>query len=66
MQCADIFFLDVDFCQLGVDQRKVNMLAIKYCKDEKRKHVIISWNDFRINLRSIKMPKSNPDSAIFM
>lgn len=27
MQCSDIFFLDVDICQLGVDQRKVNMLA---------------------------------------
>lgn len=42
MQCADIFFLDVDFCQLGVDQRKVNMLAIEYCKDEKRKPVVVS------------------------
>ena len=28
MQCTDIFFLDVDVCQLGIDQRKVNMLAI--------------------------------------
>ncbi len=27
MQCADIFELDVDICQLGMDQRKVNMLA---------------------------------------
>lgn len=27
MQCADIFELDVDICQLGLDQRKVNMLA---------------------------------------
>jgi tyrosyl-tRNA synthetase len=27
MQCADIFQLDVDICQLGMDQRKVNMLA---------------------------------------
>jgi tyrosyl-tRNA synthetase len=23
MQCADIFFLKADICQLGVDQRKV-------------------------------------------
>lgn len=42
MQCADISFLDVDFCQLGVDQRKVNMLAIDNCKDEKKKPVIVS------------------------
>src|SRR3989344_8182016 len=27
MQCADIFHLKVDICQLGMDQRKVNMLA---------------------------------------
>jgi len=27
MQCADIFHLGVDICQLGIDQRKVNMLA---------------------------------------
>lgn len=42
MQCADISFLDVDFCQLGVDQRKVNMLALENCKDEKKKPVIVS------------------------
>lgn len=27
MQCTDIFHLNVDICQLGLDQRKVNMLA---------------------------------------
>jgi tyrosyl-tRNA synthetase len=27
MQCADIFHLHADICQLGMDQRKVNMLA---------------------------------------
>lgn len=27
MQCADIFYLKVDIAQLGMDQRKVNMLA---------------------------------------
>jgi tyrosyl-tRNA synthetase len=31
MQCADVFFLKADVCQLGVDQRKVNMLAREYC-----------------------------------
>ena len=28
---TDIFFLKADICQLGVDQRKVNMLAREYC-----------------------------------
>ena len=27
MQAADIFYLDADICQLGMDQRKVNVLA---------------------------------------
>ena len=27
MQCADIFHVGADICQLGLDQRKVNMLA---------------------------------------
>lgn len=27
MQCADVFFLKADICQLGIDQRKVNVLA---------------------------------------
>ncbi len=27
MQCADIFYLKAKICQLGMDQRKVNMLA---------------------------------------
>ena len=30
-QCTDVFFLQADICQLGVDQRKVNMLAREYC-----------------------------------
>ncbi len=27
MQVADIFYLDIDICQLGMDQRRANMLA---------------------------------------
>lgn len=44
MQCADIFFLKADVCQLGMDQRKVNMLAREYCDDIKKtdKPIIIS------------------------
>ena len=29
--------LQADICQLGMDQRKVNMLAREYCDDVKRK-----------------------------
>jgi hypothetical protein len=30
------FLLQVDICQMGLDQRKVNMLARDYCEASKR------------------------------
>ena len=68
MQCADIFHLGVDICSLGLDQRKVNMLAIEYCDKIKRKlKPIILSHPMLMGLDgSDKMSKSNPDSAIFM
>lgn len=68
MQCADIFFLDVDICSLGMDQRKVNMLAIEYCDKIKRKYkpIIISHPMLMGLDGSSKMSKSNPDNCIFM
>lgn len=30
-------FVQVDICQMGMDQRKVNVLAREYCDDTKRK-----------------------------
>jgi len=32
MQTNDIFYLHADICSLGLDQRKVNMLAREYAK----------------------------------
>jgi tyrosyl-tRNA synthetase len=68
MQCADIFFLKADICSLGLDQRKVNMLAIEYCDKIKRKHkpIIISHHMIMGLDGSDKMSKSNPDNTIFM
>jgi len=69
MQCADIFFLKADICQLGVDQRKVNMLAREYCEEVriKFKPIILSHHMIMGLLEGqTKMSKSNPDSAIFM
>lgn len=69
MQCADVFFLKADICQLGLDQRKVNMLAREYASDKKKKFkpVIIS-HPMIMGLKEgqEKMSKSDPDSAIFM
>jgi tyrosyl-tRNA synthetase len=80
MQCADIFQLKADVCQLGMDQRKVNMLAREIGPSLGFwKPVIVSHHmlmglkkpvagDKSAVEKSIeqKMSKSIPDSAIFM
>jgi len=44
MQVADIFFLKTDICQLGRDQRKVNMLGRDYAEKNKtvKKPIVLS------------------------
>lgn len=81
MQCADIFHLKVDITQLGMDQRKVNMLAreigpkIGLWKPVAIHHHMLmgltqpppaTEGDKIERTIDIKMSKSNPDSAIFM
>lgn len=69
MQCGDIFFLKADICQLGLDQRKVNMLAREYCDltHQKLKPIILSHHMLSgLKENQAKMSKSDPDSAIFM
>jgi tyrosyl-tRNA synthetase len=80
MQTADIFYLPADICQLGLDQRKVNMLAREVAKKLDRPkpvaihhHMLMGLNKPpKSDLRGIdkaiefKMSKSNPDTAIFM
>ena len=69
MQCTDVFFLRADICQLGVDQRKVNMLAREYCDAAKIKNkpIILSHHMlYGLKAGQEKMSKSDPDSAIFM
>ncbi len=73
MQCADVFFLKADICQLGINQHKVNMLARKYChhaaKDKRRmrKPVILSHHMlYGLKKEQEMMSKSNPDSAKFI
>ncbi|GFH58177.1 nucleotidylyl transferase [Chaetoceros tenuissimus] len=69
MQCTDVFFLKADICQLGVDQRKVNMLAREYCDAAKIKNkpIILSHHMlYGLKAGQEKMSKSDPDSAVFM
>ncbi|CAN6373308.1 unnamed protein product [Urochloa humidicola] len=66
MQCADIFFLKVDICQLGLDQKKVNMLARDYCKASRSPIILSHYMLPGIKEGQGKMSKSDPSSAIFM
>lgn len=79
MQCADIFHLKADICQLGMDQRKVNMLARElgpklgfWAPVAVHHHMLIGLGQPPSGDKTVeraiamKMSKSNPDSAIFM
>ncbi|MFA4855471.1 MAG: tyrosine--tRNA ligase [archaeon] len=80
MQAADIFHLKCDITQLGMDQRKVNMLAreigpkIGFWKPVVVSHHMLlglskpttASKDPADILLDMKMSKSKPDSAIFM
>jgi tyrosyl-tRNA synthetase len=79
MQAADIIHLEADIAQLGLDQRKVNMLARDiFPKIGKKKpvaihhHMLLGLQFNQSDLEGIdkkiamKMSKSNPNSAIFM
>ncbi|XP_953034.1 tyrosyl-tRNA synthetase, putative [Theileria annulata] len=69
IQCADIFFIGADICQLGMDQRKINVLAREYSELRKipRSPVVLSHRMLPGLVEGQeKMSKSNPNSAIFM
>ncbi len=80
MQCADIFHLNADITQLGMDQRKVNMLArevgpkLGYWKPVVVSHHMLMGlgQPPATNLTGaersieIKMSKSKPETSIFM
>lgn len=80
MQCADIFYLPADICQLGLDQRKVNMLAREVAKKFNKPKPVAIHHHMLMGLNKppatnltgveriieIKMSKSDPDSSIFM
>ena len=80
MQAADIFHLKCDICQLGMDQRKVNVLArevgpkLGFWKPViVSHHMILGLSEPKVTskdsydrLLDLKMSKSKPESAIFM
>lgn len=67
MQCADIFYLKVDVCQMGMDQRKLNMLAKEYAEKMHLPKPIVLCQPMVPSLSGKgKMSKSDPNSSIFM
>tara|TARA_Y100000034_G_scaffold131859_1_gene193527 strand:- start:867 stop:1940 length:1074 start_codon:yes stop_codon:yes gene_type:complete len=79
MQAADIFHLNVDVCQLGMDQRKVNVLAREvgdklfgYKPVAIHHHMLMGLGQPPSKLEgmekamAMKMSKTDPNSAIFM
>ncbi len=79
MQAADIHHLDADIAQLGMDQRKVNMLARELFPKLGLKSPVVISHHMLLGLQfsennlegaeraiAMKMSKSKPDTAIFM
>ncbi len=80
MQAADIFYLPADICQLGLDQRKVNMLAREVATKLNKPKPVAIHHHMLMGLTKppdtdltgidrtieLKMSKSDPDTAVFM
>jgi tyrosyl-tRNA synthetase len=57
MQVADIFWLDVDICQLGLDQRRANILAREIADKLKWKKPVAVHHHMLIGLQGRKEPE---------
>ena len=79
MQVTDIFHMGIDICQLGMDQRRANILAREIAPKLKWKKPVAVHHHIIMGLQGIskkcnneetmiasKMSKSNPKSAIYM
>lgn len=81
MQSTDIFQMDIDICQLGIDQRRANILAREAAERYGWKKPAVVHHPLILGLQGMpidkinqekelaieyKMSKSNPKSAIYM
>ena len=80
MQAADVYFFNTDICQLGMDQRKVNILARELAPKLGYKKPVAVHHHMLMGLSEppksdltgveqaieMKMSKSKPDTAVFM
>jgi tyrosyl-tRNA synthetase len=63
MQVADIFWLDVDICQLGMDQRRANILAREIADKMKWKKPVAVHHHMLIGLQGKKDPEGFDESG---
>jgi tyrosyl-tRNA synthetase len=79
MQVTDIFHMNIDICQLGMEQRRANILAREVADKLKWKKPVAAHHHIIMGLQGIqkkandeetliasKMSKSDPKSAIYM
>ncbi len=79
MQVTDIFHMDVDICQLGMDQRRANILAREIAEKLNWKKPVAVHHHILLGLQGLqrkeseeatviasKMSKSDPTSAIYV
>ncbi|HIE41291.1 MAG TPA: tyrosine--tRNA ligase [Candidatus Aenigmarchaeota archaeon] len=79
MQVTDIFHMDINICQLGMDQRRANMLARDVADKLKWKKPVVVHHHILLGLQGIqkkktaeetlmasKMSKSDPKTCIYM
>ncbi|PIU21658.1 MAG: tyrosine--tRNA ligase [Candidatus Diapherotrites archaeon CG08_land_8_20_14_0_20_34_12] len=75
MQVADIFEMDVDICQLGLDQRRANILAREVAEKMHWKKPVALHHHMLLGLQGLdksgdvidsKMSKSKPETCIFV
>jgi tyrosyl-tRNA synthetase len=64
MQVADIFWLDVDICQLGVDQRRANILAREIADKMGWKKPVAVHHHMLIGLQGRKEPEGFDENGV--
>ncbi|MDE1869812.1 MAG: tyrosine--tRNA ligase [Candidatus Micrarchaeota archaeon] len=66
MQATDVFQLDVDICQLGLDQRKANILAREIAQKYKWKVPVVVSHPLLLSLKGMPPDLKTKDESILM
>ncbi len=65
MQTADVFWLDVDICQLGLDQRRANILAREVSEKLKWKKPVVVSHHMIMGLQGMKQAEGYDENQRF-